>query len=226
MPDYDISVPRHEILGLPESPADPCWLTILALRVEFAYIQGQVFEQLYSSAALKVNLEQRQARVESLGYQMNALDKHWSMVSSCLIRLIMCSYHSSYNAHIIQADVGSMIPEAALRQVRATRRAEATTHMSTLTLIYCSISTPSQPNDVCVASAQAALAAHKETYDMYHESEPELWQEYLTWLVQLLQFHQLKPKDLSGQSYMLLSCHTWCCSATSSTSIAPKISNV
>ena len=78
-----------------------------------------------------------------------------------------------------------MNSEPGLRHVQALRRADSTTYMSMLTLIHCSVSTPSKPDDTCIHYARGTLASHQETFRKYHQNDSELWEGYLTWYADL-----------------------------------------
>ena len=78
--DHDISLPRDQMPKISNSVVSQTWSEMMVLWVQFAYIQGQAYEQLYCPAALQLDIVERKMRAGDLSRRMVELEAGWSKV--------------------------------------------------------------------------------------------------------------------------------------------------
>ncbi|KAF2101315.1 hypothetical protein NA57DRAFT_33876, partial [Rhizodiscina lignyota] len=169
--DFDVSIPHPgdavKVLIKYGHGSEEIWSEMMGLWIQFASIQGRIYEKLYSPAALLSSAENRISAAESLAREMEELRENWSTVSACE-RLI---------------PVDSIEREDGLYYAKALQQSDEVTHLSTLTLIHRSASLSATPNQACINYAREALEAHQRAYHRYKEKDPEIWDGYLHWAV-------------------------------------------
>ncbi|KAL4918447.1 hypothetical protein BDW62DRAFT_200827 [Aspergillus aurantiobrunneus] len=158
IPDYDIDLPAtFEGCDISEP-----WKTAYALWIELARIQGLVYQQLYSAAALRQTEAARVAEARKLAAQMQ--DN------------VMRPFEHVYTV------LGDLTAIEALYM-----QCDQVCRFSLLTLIYRAIPPPAGTPGTfvreCVETARAALESHKLCMSLLAEASAALKLSYLHWSI-------------------------------------------
>ncbi|KAF4945910.1 hypothetical protein FSARC_14318 [Fusarium sarcochroum] len=165
--DSDITIPVPDT----DSRSEIAYFGRLQKMTELARLQGKVYDQLYSPAALIEPQASRTIRARSLALELEA---HTTNVEASEIRYLEAMRQAIGNGSL-EAFVctGKVI------------------HLSLLCLIYRAI--PAEPNQgtifghECINSARRALEAHKECMSVVTRLEEDFLESYVNCIIETLQ---------------------------------------
>lgn len=83
--DFDVSIRPGGVPFKVGTSLEHTWSRMMELWIQFASIQGRVYEKLYSPAALLMSLEKRTESAMNLAQELEELRRKWSNVSDPLI---------------------------------------------------------------------------------------------------------------------------------------------
>ncbi|KAL5315246.1 hypothetical protein ACEPPN_017897 [Leptodophora sp. 'Broadleaf-Isolate-01'] len=163
MQDWDIPMPRH-LLGL--TIPNP-WHVSLTLSVRHAEVQGKVYQQLYSTAALTLPEEERVKCVRNLAEELHQL---WREVTT--LRETLSQERLAMGSQWLFADFFTTAIEA--------------TVLSSLTLVHRGLPWMNHQggsvSQECIEAARAALRTHQQTMEVLH-GNLQMKVMYLHWTV-------------------------------------------
>ncbi|KAH7141811.1 hypothetical protein EDB81DRAFT_899110, partial [Dactylonectria macrodidyma] len=154
--DMDVDV---EPYAISDDPGRQPWDQTLFIFIEFAKIQAQVYQTLYSPASRKRSIEERRVIVDTLEKRLADWHESWQQLDSS----------QAYQKTVFDNTFGPA----------------DVTYYSTLTLVYRAVDLSGLPNTIampCFAAAKKGLQAHATVHAQYTLLDRESMAHFAVWV--------------------------------------------
>lgn len=158
--EFDITVGPMSYPVPKGNQGDKIWGDMMRCWMSFASIQGRIYKELYSPAALAASDETRTANAFALARDMEALQLASSKIN-------IDGIESERGRYFVTSGVAT----------------DKIGHVVALTMIHRATSPSTQPTQKCIEYARLAIDGHKLAYSAYKETDADLWEAYLLWTV-------------------------------------------